>query len=107
MDKKKVLLITRPDCGGAERMTVLYGKILEKSGFTIDMLLLQIKKETEHHLTAFIPSHWNVTVAVRRFRYLIFSIYSYLKQTQPDLVFCSSVGFSNMILILKFKTISK
>ena len=74
-------------------MTVLYGKILEKKGYAIEMLLLQIKKNAENHLIPFIPKHWNVATEVRRFRYLIVSIYSYLKRSNPDTVDLYGEGY--------------
>ncbi len=100
--KRRILLITRPDCGGAERMTLLYGKILERANYEIELLLLQIHKNSTNQLSAFIPSNWNVSVIVNRFRYLIFNIYRYLKRNKPDAVFCSTIGFSNLLLLLKF-----
>ena len=102
MAKRKLLLITRPDCGGAERMTLLYGKILEKANFEIELLLLQIHKDANNQLNAFIPSHWKVDIIVNRFRYLIVYIYQHLKRHNPDVVFCSTIGFSNLLLLLKF-----
>lgn len=101
MAKRKLLLITRPECGGAERMTLLYGKILEKANFEINLLLLQIHKDANNQLNAFIPNHWKVDLIVNRFRYLVINIYQYIKTHRPDVIFCSTIGFSNLVLLLK------
>ena len=83
-------------------MTLLYGKILEKANFKIDLLLFQIHKDVDNQLKAFIPSHWNVVLIVSRFRYLIINIYQHIKRHHPDVAFCSTIGFSNLLLFLKF-----
>lgn len=100
--EKSVLLVTRSDCGGAERMTLLYGKILEQDSFKIDLLLLKISEKENNSLVPFIPNNWHYSIVVNRFRYLIVDLFKYLKKTKPDVVFCSLPGYSNIILLLKF-----
>lgn len=99
--KKKVLLITRPSTGGAERMTLLYGKILEKAGYDIDLLLLQISNNPQDTLLPFIPNRWHYTIKNSRFRKFIYNIWRYIRASKPDIVFSSTNGFSIMLMLLK------
>lgn len=102
MKKKRILLVTQPACGGAERVTVLYGKILEKSGFDVDILLLQLKRlKGEDSLSCFIPKEWKKYFVCSRYKYFIFHLYKCIRKTNPDIVFSSMGGFSSMLLLLK------
>lgn len=99
--KSKILLIAQPGCGGGERMTILYGKILEKDGFGIDLELIKTKSDKNMSLLPFIPSHWHVNFDSCKFRMQIFRIYKYIRKSKPDVIFVSQGYYNLMVLALR------
>ena len=108
---KRVLLLAQYNCQGAERMTVLYAKILFQ--YDYDCEILQAGRIGEKNdLLPFIPS------CIKRFEYRYkhyrdFLIYlaKFLKEHNYDLIFCSlptmgsQVCFIKKLLCLKSKII--
>ena len=100
--KKRVLLITGGNCGGAERMTLLYGKILEKAGYDILLIVCINSKRPNYSLEPFIPKNWRLFVVSCRFRSLFFHLFKTVRKLSADVIFCSMPVLNLIILSLKF-----
>lgn len=107
---KRVLFFNGSACGGAERMTLLYAKILQKAGFECKMFV-HVKPGTEANIIEFIPEDIEWVFIKSRYRYLFFHILNILKKEKCDFVFCSMPGFvkfvvwTRCLLHLKFRLI--
>lgn len=97
----KILLIAQPYAGGAERMTLLYGKILERAGYDIELLMLKLKHRPQTTLKTFVPTNWPATMAEGRFRNFLVLLMKHIIVSKPDVVFSSCPAFSTMLLLLK------
>lgn len=86
---KKILLITYSQCGGAERMTLLYAKILQQTGFDCHLLIVQ-HPSGKFDLKPFIPQDIPYDLIYTRYRYLYFHVVRYILHTKPNCVFSSS-----------------
>ena len=95
---KKVLLVTNPHCGGAERITILFGKLLHKKGYEVEVLICKQGSEEECELIPFIPEDFCISYTTGRYRTLFFRLYSFLKRNPADYVF-SSLPLINHLLI--------
>lgn len=85
---KDILLITHSSCGGVERMTLLYAKILQQAGFDSRMLIVQNPSEG-FDLKSFIPPNIPYNLIHTRYRYLYFHVVRYILYTKPSCVFYS------------------
>lgn len=85
---KNVLLITHATCGGVERMTLLYAKILQQAGYRCRMLISQNPSDN-FELKSFIPDNLAYDLILCRYRYLYFHVTRYILRTKPDCVFYS------------------
>ena len=97
---KKVLLVTNPHCGGAERMTILFGKMLYRNGYDIEILICKQNKTDESEVAAFIPDFFHVSYTSGRYRTLFFRLYSFLRKSNANYVFCSQPLLSHMLIPL-------
>ena len=97
----KILLVVQPYAGGAERMTLLYGKILERAGYDIELLMLKLRHRPQTTLKAFVPTNWPTTMAEGRFRDFLPLLLKRVRISKPDVVFSSCPAFSTMLLLLK------
>ena len=104
---KKILLITQPSGGGAERMTLLYGKIWEKAGYDINLYLMQVKGKPTNNFYEFIPENWNVKLKMGRFRYFFFYLLKFLFCHKQDVIFTSLTEFNIIVLLLKKLRVTK
>ena len=98
---KKILFVSSSSAGGAERMTVLYSKILKKSGFDCRFLISSFPS-SQILITEFIPQNIKYEFIRLHYKLLIslqflFRILNY----RPDIIFCSQPG--NSVSILKLK----
>ena len=100
MKKKKIYLIVSSSCGGAERMTLLYGKILSKSGFDCRLLVYQNRKK-KFILKPFIPEDMPYDLICCSDKLLYFHLYNSIKRFRPDIIFCSQPVNTKRILILR------
>lgn len=107
MEDKTVLLITSPSGDGAERITILYGKLLEEAGYQIKLLLLKLPSMDNTSLLSFIPENWYYSLKEARLRYQIFNIFSYVRKNKPAIVFCSLGHISILLLLLKWLRLIK
>lgn len=85
----KVLLVTNPHCGGAERMTVLFGKSLLKQGYEIEILICKQHEKEECEIVSFIPDQFHVSYTTGRYRTLVFRLFSFLRKNTANYVFTS------------------
>lgn len=96
--KKKVLLFLQGGVGGAERMTVLIGKMLDTSKFDVKFCLVK-QKRTSNSIASFIPkeyatlsiTHKNPLITMARILWTI-------SVERPDVVFSSVLFLNNKIL---------
>lgn len=98
---KDILLITHATCGGVERMTLLYAKILQRAGYHCRMLISQNPSDN-FDLKSFIPDNLAYDLILCRYRYLYFHVTRYILRTKPDCVFYS---FPLLIPVLIFSKI--
>lgn len=98
---KKILLVNQTSCGGAERMTLLYGKILESHGYDLSILINKVAKYHSFNLMPFIPTSWQFFINDCSFRWMGFFTWRVIQKVQPDVVFCSMALYSKLVLILK------
>ena len=83
--KPQIVLITGSNIGGAERVTVLYAKILKQAGLDVYLLLYQNGKSCD--LKEFIPKDIPYEVVAGRIRYLAFYLTKRLGSLKPEVVF--------------------
>lgn len=97
---KKVLLISNPHCGGAERMTVLFGKLLQKQGYDIQLLICKAYEDECCDILSFVPEDFKVSYTTGRYRSLFFRLYSFLKKNSADYVYSSFPLINHLIIPL-------
>lgn len=97
---KRIILVTGASCGGAERITVLFAKILHKAGLNVK-LILTCKPHDETPLEDFIPDDLQYEIIHSRYRYLLFYLMKYLWKEKPHIVFCSMPSLLRLLGIIK------
>ncbi len=95
---KRILFITLSSCGGAQRMTLLYAKILRQAGYDCRLLIVQAPSE-DFELKLFISADQPYDLIHDRFRHLYHHVVRYVLRVKPDCVFSS---FSDMAPTLVF-----
>lgn len=98
-----ILFITHSSCGGAERMTLLYAKVLQKAGYDCRLLVVQSPSEG-FELQSFIPAGMPYDLIHDRYRHLYRHVAGYVLRMKPDCVFFS---IPDMIPTLMFEKIRK
>lgn len=99
--KRKVLMVTGSACGGAERMTVLYAKLLMSAGWDVTLLLHRFEEGDNVTLRNFIPEGMRTLETVCRFRNVPLRLFKAVKAEKPSVVFCSMPDFSAVCISLK------
>ncbi len=95
--KDKILFIVNGNVGGAERMTLLYSKILHNAGFDC-RILVSAGKDNFFPLKSFMPKAIPFDVYVGRYRYQWRYFIKSIKTYNPDYVFVSStLSFLSLI----------
>lgn len=98
---RNLLFVTNPNCGGAERMTLLYMKILKSAGFDVKLCIC-MNKGAEFNLKSFIPSDIQYDVVpYPKYRCLIFKLAKYLRNQRFDVITTSLPLLAQPILMLK------
>lgn len=97
---KDILLITHSSCGGVERMTLLYAKILCQAGFNCHMLITKNPNDG-FDLKPFIPKELPYELIQCRYRYLYYYVFKYLLRTKPCCVFYSFPLLMPSLLLAK------
>lgn len=101
MKDNKILLCVGCNCGGAERMTILYGKILQKAGFNITLLVYLPIPQSEYPLKPFIPENWDVKYINGKFRTYAYKMLKSIKELKPDIVFSSMSYFAQYAILFR------
>lgn len=101
---KRIVFLTNSSCGGAERVTVLFAKILRDAGFDVTILIYRSSEEQSCEINRFIPDDIRVKHIVCRYRRLIFKLASYFKHNCVDICFTSLplLSYVNIILTTFF-----
>lgn len=86
---EKILLLTNAKCGGAERVTIAFAKILHSQGYDVTLLIYRIYEDDRCELLAFIPDGIKVDYISCRYRSLIWRFYKYLRNSDFKYVFTS------------------
>lgn len=99
---KKVILFVHNSVGGAERMTVLIGKMLSLSDYTVYFYIVNQGKPTSN-IADFIPKEFNVIniPESKPFR-LMNRMYHILKEEKPNYIFSSVLLINDKILPLRW-----
>lgn len=100
-NKRKILFFLQSGVGGAERMSVLIGKLLAKDKFEVKFYLLQ-KGEQVSDITKFIPAGYETNTlppatSLKRIK----QIFNILQKEKPDIVFSSVLYINNKVLPLR------
>lgn len=97
---KQILLITHCGCGGAERMTVLYAKLLHKRGYDCRLLIFKCLTD-EFSLKPFIPDFLPYDMICCRYRYAPFHIMRHIFRKRPSCIFYSYSLFTPILILCK------
>lgn len=97
-----ILFLVGSAVGGAERMTLLYAKILKESGFNCKILVSHCPKGTPIQLKEFLPNEipWEV-IETTRVRYLPIELLKFIRREKAKLVFCSNSQTGSIMLAFK------
>lgn len=86
---QSILFITYSGCGGAERMTLLYAKILHQAGYKCQLLVLPAE-DGKFKLMPFIPSNLPYDTIDGKRAVLPYKVLKYLRKLKPSCIFDSS-----------------
>ncbi len=100
MQKKKILIFARGGVGGAERMSVTFGKMFDKNKFEI-IFTLWTPDEKNVPMKAFIPQGYETRIITKvpLLGYL-WHLYTEIRDVKPDIVFCSLMFMNIRIMAL-------
>lgn len=106
------MLITNDGIGGAERITILFAKILLKAGFVVKLLLLT-KNTRNCVLKDFIPDRMDYELCAKNLKGLTLHLPQHIIRYKPDIVF-SCFPYQLVILfvlkcirVAKFKLVAR
>ena len=98
---KSILFFVNPNCGGAERITLLYSKILKSNGFFVKLCVC-MDKGSDFNLFSFIPTGIPCDIIeYSKYRLLPWKIANYLRHSRFDVIFSSLPLLSLPLLVLK------
>lgn len=104
---KNILLLSSVTAGGAERMTLLYAKLLRDHGWQC-RLLLTCYPHDRALLPAFIPNDIPYEVVRLNHGFLVnWQIAWHIYKCHPDVVFCSQPGNSRRVMRMKRRGLVK
>lgn len=99
--KKKVFLFLQDGVGGAERMTVLIGKSLDRRFYDVTFVTVPNGKVVSK-IASFIPNNYSIIKLEKKNPLiLMIKILFLLKKKKPDIVFSSTFFLSSKILPFK------
>lgn len=82
-------------------MTILYGKIFEKAGHTVEMLFLKNSQQKDNQLLPFVPNHWKTHTVNCRYSFQGLMMGMFLISHKYDYIFSSMGKTYAKILTLK------
>lgn len=92
-----ILFITYSGCGGAERMTLLYAKILYQAGYECRLLVMP-SKDGNFKMRPFIPSELPYDTIGGNRAVLPYKVLKYLRRLKPSYIFDSSFTITMTII---------
>lgn len=95
-----ILFVVDARCGGAQRMTLLYAKILREAGRDCRLLVVQGPSE-EFELQPFIPVGMPFDLIHDRYRHLYRYVAGYVLRMKPDCVFFSIPDMIPTLMFVK------
>lgn len=99
--KKSVYMFLQYGVGGAERMTLLIGKLLDRDKFDVNFVLIK-KQDYVTPIEDFIPAGYPVEVMDgTKTNRIIRGMIKILRAAKPDIVFSSVLFINNKLLPLK------
>lgn len=100
--KKNIVIFNKLKCAGAERMTLLYAKVLKENGFNVKMMFLSSwHDEQDMTFLKFMPTPMPYKILkLPKYIYDVY-LFLYLYFVKPDFVFSSSAGM--IVQLTKFK----
>ncbi len=103
--KKKVLFFVTPNCGGAERMTLLISKFLNPLIYEVKIVVVGPKVGS---IESFIPKHMSYVHfnILNKWSFMTLRLYNFIKSEKADFVFCSLM-YLNVRVILAAKLYGK
>lgn len=98
---KKIIFVSSPTAGGAERMTLLYAKILKKHGYDCHILMTKFKKD-KVLLPDFIPVNISQSMVKNVYGWLLpYHVALKIFLQHPAIVFCSQPGNAKRLFKMK------
>lgn len=97
---KKILCITPGTCGGAERMVLLYAKILSKSGLNVQ-LVIHKDFRLEFDIKAFVPKQLRTYYVSSYGRLTYLLVLLRVLFLKPDVIFTPFGGSAWFLLMMK------
>ncbi len=102
----RILFFTGAGYGGAERMTILYAKILQKAGFNCK-IFINVKPGNKEYLSDFIPDNLEYEIIETRHRYLMFYYLGILTKEKVDVVFSSMPTLIQLLIVARWIVFGK
>ena len=100
--KRKVCFFLQSEVGGAERISVLFGKSLDCNKFNVTFCLLE-RMSGSTSIRDFIPQGYTIrSIPDSRGFKLIQSLWKVLQDEKPDIVFSSMMYINTKLLALKW-----
>lgn len=81
-------------------MTLLFGKMLHRNGYEIEILICKQDENEECEIESFIPDSFKVSYTAGRYRTLFFRLYSFLRKNDARYVFCSLPLLNHLLIPL-------
>lgn len=99
--KKKIIIFLQAGIGGAERMSVTIGKMLDKNKYDIAFCIIP-KGDTRNDISAFIPNEYSIIrLKSGNPLLIIFRIFKTIIKYKPNIIFSSILYLNAKILLLR------
>lgn len=102
MNNKRILFVLNSSCGGAERVTLLYAKILKQNGFDCKLVILHHSNSDDFPMKVFMQQDLPWCLIKGKARFVPLRLLQEIKKFSPDVVFGSIVPISILLLLYKF-----
>lgn len=104
MAPQKILIFLHNGVGGAERISVLIGKMLRNCGYDITFIIT-LWHTSDSSITDFIPPNFKIIYLPKGSIFKkIRDIYITINKQKPDICFSSILDINNKLLLCKFLT---
>lgn len=99
--KKKIIFLSSVSCGGAERMTILYAKILQQGGYDCECWIYKNSRRQDIPILDFIPDNLPYKIIESRDCLFILYYFLYLRLSDANIIFTSQPISAKRLLKLK------